>query len=317
MKALVVDEKSLALSDSLPKPTPGPGQVLVQVRAAGLNPSDPLIASGSLDSLCDKAVRSAPVRTGLEFAGVIVEGDDSLRQGQAVYGYPEFLGAQKTHQEYLVVDEDCVGPMPGGVSFVEAATLPVAAVTVLVAHRDVAPISPGNRVLVIGAAGGVGLINLQVAKRVHHAHVTAIAGAVSEELLVSMGADRVIDYRRTDLADLSERYDVIMDWTTNYRFTEIAHLLTERGRFVPADPFKNAADFEEGSEAASKTGYLLATKATRTDLATISEWVEAGVVRPIVDSVFPLDQHEQALRRLEVRAKRGRVVLQLDPEQIS
>ena len=128
---------------------------------------------------------------------------------------------------------------------------------------------------------------------------------------MSLGVDRVVDYHQTDLADLEGHYDVVVDWTTNYRFAEIAHLLSAHGRFVPADPLKNAGDFEEGSEAALKSGYLMATRAKRTDLMTISEWIEAGSVRPVVDSVFPIDQFEQALERLGTRAKRGRVVLQV------
>ncbi len=311
MKGLVLEGTALAMSESLPKSTPGPGQVLVQVHAAGLNPSDSDIAAGVLDDLFDDSARSVPVRTGLEFAGVVVEGGASLRPGQAVYGYPDFLGTQKAHQEFVVVEEEHVGPMPANVSFVDAAGLPLAAVTVLVAHRDVALIKPGGRILVIGAAGGVGLVNVQVAKNVHRAEVTAVAGPGSREFLADLGADQVLDYRQTDLADLDERFDVVVDWTTNYRFSEVAHLLTDQGRFVPADPFKHSEDFQKGSEAATLTGKLLATKGSQADLATVAGWVEAGLLRPVVDSVFAFDDYKRAFERLGARAKRGRVVFQM------
>lgn len=311
MKGLIVEGTALTLSDSLPRPTPGPGQVLVQVHAAGLNPSDSDIAAGALDSLFSDSARSVPVRTGLEFAGVVVEGGVSVSPGQAVYGYPEFLGAQKAHQEFVVVDEDYVAPMPKHVSFVEAASLPLAAVTVLVTHRDVAPLEPGGRVLVIGAAGGVGLVHVQVAKHVHGAEVTAVAGPGSGEILTDLGADRVLDYHQTSLADLNERFDVVVDWTTHYRFSEISHLLTDPGRFVPADPFKNSEDFQEGSAAAASTGKLLAVQGSQADLATVTRWVDAGLLKPVVDSVFAFDDHQQAFERLAARAKRGRVVMQM------
>ncbi|MEM9382782.1 MAG: NAD(P)-dependent alcohol dehydrogenase [Planctomycetota bacterium] len=305
----MVDDGGLVLSDSLARPTPGEGEVLVEVSAAGLNPTDADIASGAIDGLLDERLRSSGVRTGLEFSGVVVEGAGALGPGRAVYGYPDVMGPQKSHRELLVVDEDLVAAMPKNVDFDAAASLPLAAVTVLVLHRDVAPVAPGARVLVIGAAGGVGLVHVQAAHGVYGSEVTAVAGPGNGSFLASMGADRVVDYRRTPIADLSGRFDLVVDWTTRYRFAELAHLLADDGRFVPADPFKNAEDLREGSASAARTGRLFASRGTRAELDAVTEWVESGRVRPVVDSVFDLDDHARALERLAARAKRGRVVL--------
>ncbi|MEM6672032.1 MAG: NAD(P)-dependent alcohol dehydrogenase [Planctomycetota bacterium] len=311
MRGLVVADGGLTLSESLPEPIAGTGQALVEVRAAGLNPTDADIASGAIDDLLDPRLRSSKVRTGLEFAGVVVGGGGSLQVGQSVFGYPEVVGPQKAHQELLAVDEESVAPMPANVEFDAAASLPLAAVTVVVLHRDVAPVEPRARVLVIGAAGGVGLVHMQAAKNVYGAEVTAIAGPGNEAFLASMGADRFVDYRQTRVGDLTDRFDVIVDWTTKYRFAEVEHLLAADGRFVPADPFKNADDLRAGSESAERTGRLFAACGTRAELDVVREWVESRRLRPVVDRVFDLDDHARALERLGTRAKRGRVVLRV------
>lgn len=312
MRGLIAESGSLVLSETLEAPEPRSGEVLVRVRAAGLNPTDLDITSGALDGWFEDVEGLTPVRTGLEFAGVVVEGGTTLRPAQAVYGYPEVVGPQKAHRELLAVEESAVGVMPAGLTFAEAASLPLAAVTVHVAHRDLVPVGEGSRVLVIGAAGGVGLTHVQVATRVLGAHVTAVAGAESHALLESLGADRVVDHRTTDLRSLGGRYDAIFDWSTQYRYAQIARLLADTGVFVPADPFKNAKDLVPGTEAAERTREMMVTRACGDDLAVIGGWVEAGLLQPMVDSRFPAAGTAAAVERLGARGKRGRVVLEFE-----
>lgn len=311
MRGLTISaDRQLQYSDHLTAPIAQPGQVLIEVQASGLNPSDADIASGSLDSFFDATSLAQPVRTGLECAGVVLDtgSDSSLSVGQQVYGYPDVFGPVKTHQSVIALDPDWIAPMPTSTSVAQAASLPLAAMTSLATWRDVAQAKPGERVLIIGAAGGVGAVSVQMAKRAFDLDVTGLASATNRTAVLGMGADRVVDYHQTPLSDLSERYDVIVDWTTRYRFADIAHLLSEQGRFVPADPFQNQADFEPGTVAAEQTRYLLAAKGTRADLTTIAEWVDEGLLEPAVDSEYALTDVAAAMARLHQRHKQGRVV---------
>ncbi len=312
MKGITVENHALTLVDNLRRPEPGEGEVLVRVVSTTLNPSDPDIASGLFDEFFNFGDRR--VRTGFEFSGVVARDGAGFTEGDRVYGYIDFLGgADWAHQEYLATKADCIAPMPKGMSFDEAASIPLAAQTVLEGLRDVAELKPGERLLIIGAGGGLGIIAVQIGKLLQ-AKVTAVAGPGQAEFLSSLGAHATVNYRSTPVNTLTETFDVILDLSAQYRHADIAQLLATSGRFLPADPGKNKDDFAEGSASAAATRYLLVAKGRRADLEQVTAWIEAGQLSAHVDSAFALADFERALERLRTRGKRGRIVLRVaDP----
>lgn len=155
------------------------------------------------------------------------------------------------------------------------------------------------------------MIAVQMAKRVFNAEVTGVAGPGQKDFLSDLGADRVLDYTTDNVLESNEAYDVILDLATTLKYADIAHLLSKTGRFVPADPMKNEADFAEGSEAARKTGYLLVSKGNRADLDTLRQWIDDGLIETRIDSKFDMHEIDAALERLAVRNKIGRIVIKV------
>ena len=242
MRGLTERNGTLELSNDLEPPVAGPGEVLVRVRGAGMNPYDLESLAGRYDFYFRLYGARQRVRTGLEFAGVVETDGERFRRGDRVFGYVHMIAGQKTHQQRIAVSEDYMARMPDGLDFAEAAALPLGALTALVALREKGRLGPGQRVLINGATGGVGIYAVQIA-RMLEGRVTAVAGPGQEDFLRELGADRVIDYTERNIADEHERYDLLLDWTARLRLGDVRGLLAPGGRFVPADPIANLGDF--------------------------------------------------------------------------
>jgi NADPH:quinone reductase-like Zn-dependent oxidoreductase len=306
----------LALGD-VEQPTIGATEVLVEVHAAGVDRGVWHIMTGTpyLGRLAFglRAPRN-PVR-GMDVAGVVEavgSAVTALRPGDRVFG--TCAGA---FAEYAAVREDRCTVMPAGSSFEEAAALPTSAATALQALRKQGRVESGQRVLVIGAGGGVGTYAVQMAKA-FGAHVTGVCSPAKVELVRSRGADEVVDYTRTDFADGDERYDLVLDIAGNRRVRELRRVLTPRGTLV----------FVGGEDGGRLTGGLgrqlgaallsavgrqrmrsFVAVARRPDLVAIRELVESGAVRPAVDRTYPLADAPRAIRDLVEGRIRGKAVL--------
>lgn len=311
MRGLVSDQNTLTFANDVSMPPPAePGEVLVRVISATLNPSDPQIAAGAWDGFVPGSDKRR-VRTGFEFAGEVAASGGGFHEGDRVYGYVDILGAREwAHQEYVVISAACIARMPKRLDFDHAASVPLAAQTVLEALRDIAKVQPSERVLVIGATGGLGVMAVPIAK-VLGAHVTAVAGKGESEFLTSLGADAVIDRHATPLRSRTETYDIIFDLSTSYRHADIAHLLAEGARFLPADPMKNAEDLAQDTSAAASTREVLVLKGRRRDLEQVASWIDTHRISTHVDTVFNIEDIAAALERLNARGKRGRIVLRV------
>ena len=284
--------------------------MLIKIISASLNYGDPLFASGVFDEFLPPAEGDNIVRSGLEFAGIVMTEGHGFSEGDNVYSYVDVFNGQLAHKEYISINPDHIAPMPKSISFDEAASIPSGGLTVLGAIRDVAKTKKGERVLINGATGGLGIFGVQVAKKNFHAEVTAVAGPRQEEFLKSLGADYVINYKEQDVTKSNQKYDVIIDLATIWMYEDIKSILSEKGRFVPADPIKNEADLKEGTEAATRTRYLMVDKGNRQDLDLYREWIDNGLIKPGLDSVYLAEEIDKALARLAEKSKRGRVVLQ-------
>ncbi|WP_443078159.1 NAD(P)-dependent alcohol dehydrogenase [Streptomyces sp. SP17KL33] len=297
----------------VPKPVPGPGEVLVRVGATSVNGGELHARAGRVKLLTG---RKFPLRTGLDFAGEIAGFGSpaaGLALGDRVWGVLARSSGFGSAAQYVVVRPERISRRPEGLDPVDAVALPVGT-TAITALRDKARLRPGERLLVRGAAGGVGNVAVQWGK-VMGAHVTGLARADNLALVRELGADEALDHRSTTPADLG-RYDVVLD-TVGKDVPAYRGLLAPGGRMVTI-----ALDTDR---IAASLGCLLAGAVhgrsrprffsgnPKTELFTeLTSYVEQGMLRPVVDTVFPLADIAAAHRALEAGGVRGKHVVRID-----
>lgn len=307
MKALIVKEKGrLDLVDDLEKPTAGPGEILIRVKAASLNPYDLESTAGHYDAYFEEYGVTEPVRTGLEYAGVVESDGERLKKGDRVYGYTHLITGWKAHAEFICLPESYVARMPHGLSFDQAAGMPLGMQTSLVALQDLGALTKDGRILIFGASGGIGVYAVQLAKLMGH-QVTAVAATDRHQDLKELGADALLDYRNLDWEGLAGRFDLVLDFSTFYSLKDCRPLLAEGGKFVPALPDDNNGGTSESPE----VGYLMVEHGDGARIEAMEDAITKGRIRPVIDRAFAFEDHEAALTHLQQKGKLGRVVLTL------
>jgi NADPH:quinone reductase-like Zn-dependent oxidoreductase len=249
---------------------------------------------------------------GIEFSGEIVELGERVSRfqvGDAVIGFSAGLGA---HAEYKVMKEDAAIVLkPKQMSFEEAAALPFGGTTALHFLRDVGHLKEGEKVLVIGAGGSVGSAAVQLAKHLG-ARVTAVCSASKSANVLALGAERVIDYRLEDFTKGSEKYDVILDTIGSTTFSQCCDVLSAKGRLLMIAAGIN--DFMSMAWTGIKGGKRAlggVAPERASHLLRLIELFELGAYRPMIDSVFPMDQIVDAHRRVDSGHKFGSVVVRI------
>ena len=307
--------------EEIDKPIPGDNQVLVRVRAAAVNPLDWHYMEGTpyIVRLLEFGLLKPTVpRLGVDMAGQVEAVGKNVTQfkpGDEVFG--QRFGA---FGEYVVVREDrALVLKPAGVTFEQAAALPVAAITALQGLRDKGKLKPGQKVLINGASGGVGTFAVQLAKTMG-AEVTGVCSGRNVELVKSLGADHVIDYTKEDYARNGQRYDVMLDNVANHSFSENIRMLNPQGKYVliggggPDDqgfigplilPIKAALMKRFVTQ---EVGFMVA-EVTKPDLAFLADLVQTGKLKVVIDKTYPLSQLPEAMRYLETGRARGKVVI--------
>jgi len=307
------------------KPVPGEGQVLVRVRAAGVNPLDWHYLRGTpyLVRLFTGIGKPKNSRLGVDFAGTVESvgaGVTRYQPGDAVFG-----GATGAFGEYVLVRESgALAPKPDSVSFEQAGGVAIAGITALQGLRDKGGLAAGQRVLINGASGGVGTFAVQIAKS-FDAEVTGVCSTRNVELVRSLGADHVIDYTKEDFVERArrdgKRYDVILDMVANHGLLDLRHALEPDGVLVQvgAAEIGNWIDPLLGplkSLALSPflkpevTGILARLKAD--DMAALAELMRTGQVTPVIDRQYPLAETAEAIRYSEEGHARGKIVVTVD-----
>lgn len=324
MKAIAQDEFGppdiLDLRD-VEEPNVQARDVLVRVRAASPNPWDwhfmrglPLISRPQAGWRKPKhQVLGSDVSGEVEAVGRDVT---RFRAGDRVFG---FVG-HGAFAEYVAAPEENLGLMPESLSFELAATVPLAAMTALQGLRDEGGLRSGERVLIVGASGGVGTFAVQIAKWMG-AHVTGVCSTRNLELVESIGADRVIDYTIEDFTHGREKYDLIFQLAGQASPSDCRRALTSKGRLVlssgdsdgriigPVDRVIKAALL---SPFVSQDLNLLSFKRSSDDLELLGELIEAGKVVPVIDKTYPLVETPEAIRYLETGHARGKVVISVE-----
>jgi NADPH:quinone reductase-like Zn-dependent oxidoreductase len=298
------------------KPVAREEEVLVRVHAAGLDQGVWHLMTGTPYAmrLAGFGIR-APKNPllGYDVAGrveAVGAGVTEFRPGQEVFGT-----CRGSFAEYAVARRDRVLPKPDRLSFEQAGAVPISGLAALqaVRHGDV---RAGQRVLIIGAGGGVGTFAVQIAKAVG-AEVTGVSSASKTEIVRSIGVDHVIDYTREDFADGRNRYDVILDTAGNRSLTELRRALTPRGTLmiVGAEDAGNWLGIRRQLRAAAlspfvrqKLGFFI-SKERREDLEELRKMLDAGTISPVVDRTFPLQEVPAAIRYLRDGRARGKVVI--------
>ncbi|CAL9372759.1 Zinc-type alcohol dehydrogenase-like protein [Nocardiopsis dassonvillei] len=293
-----------------PVPDHGNDRVLVRALASSVNGGELYGRSGALGPLGGLVMGRFPKAVGMDFVGdVVAVGADvrGVAVGERVWGLLRGFGAMA---EYVAASPDRIAAVPPGMDPVQAVAIPVAT-TAVTALRDKARLRPGERLLVRGATGGVGVGGVQLGKA-YGAHVTALARAENLDAARGLGADEAFDYRTTGPADLG-RFDVVLD-TVGTDLPAYRRLLAPGGRMVavafdPGRPFRSLGHILGSSVFGRRRVRFFSGDPRRDLLEEVARLVEAGHLRPVVDRVFPLSDVAGAHRALEAGGVRGKVVV--------
>ncbi|WP_067812806.1 NADP-dependent oxidoreductase [Actinomadura kijaniata] len=288
----------------VPRPVPGPAEVLVRVRAAGVNPTDWWHrTTGGLAG-------DAPVRLGWDVSGVVKAvgpGVTLFQPGDEVFGMPRQPAPAGTYAEYVASPARHLAAKPAGLSHVEAAALPLAALTAWQALVDTADVRPGQRVLVHAAAGGVGHLAVQIAKA-RGAYVVGTARTVNHDFVRGLGADEVIDYTRTDFVTAARAIDVVIDTIGGDYGPRSLRTLRPGGVVVSlASPAE--ARLADEARALGLRSIFMITEADRAGMREIASLAGSGRLRARVDTVLPLEQAAKAHEIGEAGHTAGKIVL--------
>ncbi len=322
MKAIVQDaygSSDVLKLREIEKPEIADGEVLVRVHAAGVDrgvwhlmtglPYLPRLAFGL------RAPKN-PV-PGMDVAGVVESVGKNvtrLQPGDEVFGI-----GKGTFAEYAPARENKLAHRPANLTFEQSAAVAISGLTALQGLRDKGRVQPGQKVLIIGASGGVGTFAVQIAKA-FGAEVTGVSSTAKVEAVRALGADHVVDYTREDVADGRRRYDVILDIGGNRRVSHLRRALTPRGRLVIVGG-ETGGRWLDGLDrqlralllspfVGQKLGFFVASEKAD-DLVALTELIESGSVTPAIDSTYPLTEVPEAMRRYAEGEARGKLVIRI------
>jgi NADPH:quinone reductase-like Zn-dependent oxidoreductase len=308
--------------EDVEKPAPADSQVLVRVRAASVNPLDLTIRGALLLRPLFGLRKPKDTRLGVDYSGTVEavgKNVTNFKPGDGVFG-----GKTGALAEYVCVLADrSVVLKPANMTFEQAASVPVAAITALQGLRDKGKIQTGQRVLINGASGGVGTFAVQIAKS-FGTEVTGVCSTRNVDLVRSIGADHVIDYTKEDFTKGDQRYDLIFDLIGNHSFSERRRILNPNGICVMAGI--GGAGWHEGFAtrlAGELNSYLRSrfisqkfiayiAEFNKADMSIVADLLQSGKITPVIDRTYKFSETADALRYLEQGHARGKVVISLE-----
>jgi len=310
--------------EEIDKPVPGETEVLLKVQAASVNPLDWHFLRGTpyFLRLMTGLRRPKIPRLGVDVAGKVEAAGTKVtrfRLGDSVFGT-----CRGALAEYVCASEAALVVKPENLTFAQAASVPIAGFTALQGLRDKGHLHPGHKVLINGAAGGVGTFAVQIAKS-FGAEVTGVCSTRNVDMVQSIGADRVIDYTREDFTQGGQRFDLILDCVGNRSWRDCRHVLNPGGICVAvggsADrwmivPMLRGLSAQVLSRFASRKPVGILAKSRQEDLVTLRDLMQAGKVTPVIDRCYALGEVPEAIRYLEEGHARGKVVIVLGDGRI-
>jgi len=325
MKAIVYQgfgSPDILRCEEIGKPIPGDDEVLIKVRAASVNPLDwKLMKGGPFILRLLLGVGKPKIRRpGVDVAGQVEATGRNVTQfkpGDDVFGTCRGAFAEYATSRSVPGMKSVLVIKPVKVTFEQAASAPVAALTALQGLRDKGRIQQGQRVLINGAAGGVGTFAVQIAKS-FGANVTGVCSTSNVEMVRSIGADQVIDYTQQDLTKSGHRYDIVLDCVGNHSFSEWRRVLNPKGILVgvgaPADvPLSRLLAGLIGalvrSLFVSQKIAIFIARVNQQDLTIVRELMAAGRVTPVIDKRYRLSEAREAFRYMETGHARGKVII--------
>jgi NADPH:quinone reductase-like Zn-dependent oxidoreductase len=311
--------------EDIAMPTAGDNQVLVKVHAASVNPVDWHSMRGSpyLMRLSSGVGTPKETRIGVDYSGTVVAVGKSVTQfkpGDEVFG-----GRDGALAEYVVVREKgAIAHKPDRITFAQAASVGVAAITALQGLRDHGGVQPGQKVLINGASGGVGTFAVQIAKSLG-ANVTGVCSTRNVDLVKSLGADRVIDYTNEDFAQSDDRYDMILDNVGNRSLSDLRRVLKPKGALVMVGaakgdwigPLTNPLKAVILSPFIDEKLGMFIAEFKQPDLELLAALMQEGKVTPVIDRQYTLSETAAAMAYLEEGRARGKVVVNMESQSVS
>ncbi|NRB53180.1 MAG: NAD(P)-dependent alcohol dehydrogenase [Saprospiraceae bacterium] len=289
------------------RPTVSNGEVLVKVKAAGLNPKDILVRKGKFKRFTGSKF---PQGIGYDFSGIIEDPMNStFQKGERVFGMVNGWRG-RCCAEYVDVKAKELYQMPDNLSFEAAAGIPLAGQTALQAIRDQGKIRNGSQILINGASGGVGTLAIQIAKELG-GEVTTVSSSKNLELCSSFGADHTISYQDTNLLELSTAYDIFFDVFGNYSFRKVEGLLKKNGIYITTVPKADIIKEQFSNLFRSKKARLVVVRSNERDMRWFSQKIGAGKIQPVVDEVFDLSDIQAAQKRIESKRAKGKVIIKM------
>lgn len=305
----------------VPRPSPGPGEVLIRVKGSSVAAGDGVLLSGKpyLIRLIFGLWKPSNPVAGTDVAGIVEEvgsGVASLQVGDEVFGE----GEKGTLAEFAVVKESLLAKKPKGLGFVESAALPVGGCTALQGLRDAGKIKEGSKVLIVGASGGVGCLAVQIAKALGAGEVTAVCSGSNANWVKELGADRVIDYTKDDFTAGDPHYDLVFDAIGNKALGDCQKVMVPDGIYVSVGggvdrewvgPFPRIMEALARSAWGPQKFAPLNAFATAKDLDVLRELVEGGKLKPIIDTKFNFESVPDAYRAQLAGHQKGRLVIEV------
>jgi len=289
-------------------------EVLVRVKAAALNAGDIFSMRGSpwLARFSVGFPKPKDYILGWDMAGSVQAIGNKVTRFQP--GDEVFAACSSTLAEYVCIAEDNLAMKPTNLTFEQAAAVPTAAITALQGLRDAGKLRAGQRVLINGASGGVGTFAVQIAKALG-AEVTGVCSTRNVEMVLSIGADHVVDYTKEDFTKSGQSYDLILDNVANHSFSDLRRALTQQGIIIPNSGHGGMSYVFKAfllSPFMRQQGSLYVARPNDKDLLILKELIESGKITPVIDRTYPLGDTPEAFRYLEEVHARGKVVIRTE-----
>ena len=289
----------------VPRPVPMPTEIVVEVRAAGVNPVEAIIRSGAFPLLGDP-----PFILGWDVSGVVVDlvpGVNRFKVGDEVFGMPFFPRAASAYAEYVAAPSRHFARKPAVLTHEQAAALPLAGLTAWQGLVEVADVRPGQRVLIHGIGGGVGLLALQIAKT-RGAYVIGTASTPKHDLVRAYGADELIDYHKGDFAEQVRDVDVVVETVGGDYGYRSLRVLRPGGLLFTAVG-RTATELAEKTQAAGMRFAGISVEPDARGLEALADLAHHGLLRPHVERAFPLEEAGEAHKFIESGHTTGKIVL--------